>query len=641
MEKLASSTYSWPKEYDTMPKLLERNFKRWGDKGVAFRDKDYGIWNEYTWKDVWENVKYFSLGLISLGLKPADRVAIIGDNEPQWYWAAFAIQSAQGMPVPVFTDAISDEIEYIVDHSDSKFIIARDQEQVDKILLIWDKLPKVEKVIWWYWKGMGKYTQPFLISYDQVKELGKKYEESHPGSFEQNVASVKGDDICYQFYTSGTTGLPKAAMIQHQALIGGTYATLTLCPINERDNILCYLPPAWVGEAMFTTVPHLITGATLCTLEEPETIFTDIREVTPALILGGSRQWEGWASRIRARIDEAGSVERLIYNWLMPVALRVGQAKSRGERIGFFTRIAYSIVDWLLLRAIRDRLGLTKARFASTAGSVTGIDTIAFMTGIGIRLRQIYGSTEGGMLSGHHSYDIRPETVGAPLPGVEIRVSDEGEFLIRSPYAFSGFYKDPEKFREAVRGGWWYSGDAGYVDEDGHLVYMDRVSELAATAGGQKYSPQYIESALRFSPYIRDAISIGEGRDYIAVIINIDYENIGRWAERHHVPYTTFTDLSQKPEVGKLVREDIDRVNEKLPEEIRVRKYVNLHKQFDPDEADLTRTRKLKRPAMEKRYANITEAMYGGQSSVPVASEFTYEDGSKGKVSADLVIYQV
>jgi long-chain acyl-CoA synthetase len=628
-------------EVDTIPKLLKHNFDRWGDKEVAFRDKDYGLWNEYTWKDVYENVKYFSLGLISLGLKPGERAAIIGDNEPQWYWASFAIQAVRAITVALFTDAIPDEIQYIVDHSDSKFIIARDQEQVDKILAVHDKLPKVEKIIWWYSKGMRKYEQSFITSYEQVKDLGKKYEESHPKVFEENIDSAKSDEFANIFYTSGTTGLPKGAMITHQSLIGSAEATLTLFNLNDKDNILCYLPPAWVGEAFFTTVPHLITGAKLNTLEEPETIFNDIYEITPSMILGGPRQWEGWVSKIRAKIEEAGGLEKLVYKTLMPVALKVGKAIEEGEKIPLGRRILQWFVDLILLQAIRDKLGLTKCRFAITAGSVTGTDTMAFMNSIGVRLRQVYGSTEGGMISGHKSDNILTRTIGPPLLGVEVRISGDGEILIRSPYLFSGYHKNQEAYEKTVREGWWLSGDAGRIDEQGHLVYMDRVSELAQVSSGEKYAPQWIESSLRFSPYIKDSITIGEGRGFVTAIINMDYENVGRWAERNHLTYTTYTDLSQKPEVSKLVRQDIDRVNKQLTPMTRIRKYVLLHKEFDPDEADLTRTRKLRRTAMEKRYSDVIEAMYGGKTSIPVTSEFTYEDGRKGKVSAELTIYSV
>jgi len=626
-------------EADTLPKLLKRNFERWGDTEVAFRDKDYGIWNEYTWKDVYENVKHFSLGLLSLGLKPGERSAVIGDNEPQWYWASFAIQAARGTTVALFTDASPDEIQYIVDHSDSRFIIARDQEQVDKLLAVWDKLPKLEKIIWWYSKGMRKYDENFIMSYEQVLELGKKYEESHPGAFEENIDAGKSDEVVNIFYTSGTTGLPKGAMISHQALIGSSETMLTLCDINHKDNALCYLPPAWVGEAFFTVVPHLLTGLKLNTLEEPETVFHDITEITPSMILGGPRQWEGWVSKIRAKIEEAGRLEKFVYSRLMPVALKVGEAMVAGEEIPLWNRIVYRIADWILLDQIRDKLGMTKGRLAVTAGSVTGTDTLAFLNAIGVKLRQVYGSTEGGMVSGHRTDDIRPETVGPPMPKVELKISEDGEILVKSPYLFSGYHKNPEAYAETVRDGWWYSGDAGSIDEQGHLVYMDRLKEMAQLGSGEKYAPQWIESSLRFSPYIKDSITIGEGREFVTAIINMDYENVGRWAEMNHVAYTTFTDLSQKPEVSKLVRQDIDRENRQLTPATRLRKYALLHKEFDPDEADLTRTRKLRRTAVEKRYGDVIEAMYSGKESVSVVSEFTYDDGRKGTVSAELVVH--
>lgn len=626
---------------DTLPKFLKHNYERWGEREVAYRDKDYGIWNEYTWKDVYETVKHIALGLISLGLKPTERVAIIGDNEPQWYWAFFGIQAARGLPAPMFTDSIPTEIEYVVNHSDSKFIFARDQEQVDKILLIRDKLPQVEKVIWWYWKGMRKYEEPWLMSFTELVELGKKYAESHPGLFEEMVAQGKPEDIAYLFYTSGTTGLPKGAYVSHGAMIGSTLATLARAPINEKDHIFGYLPPAWVGEAFFGSVPHLLTGAKMNTLEEPETVFHDIREICPTFLLGGSRQWEGWVSMIRSRIDLASSVERFIYNLLLPVALKVGRAKVQRQKISLFWKVLYQLVDWVILRALRDRLGLSKCNFPVTAGTVCAPVTLEFMNAIGIPVRSYYGSTEGGMLTGHTPDDVRIETVGPPLPGVEIKIAENSEILVRSPYHFSGYHKNPEATEKAIREGWWYSGDAGYFDDDGHLHYLDRVSELAELRSGVKYAPQYIESNLRFSQYIRDAMTIGEDRDYVACIVNMDFENVGRWAERNRVPYTTFTDLSQKPQVGKLVRQDIDRVNKLLPPETRIKKYALLHKEFDPDEADLTRTRKLRRVAMGKRYADIIEALYSDKNSVPVTSEFTYEDGRKGKVSAEVIIYTV
>jgi long-chain acyl-CoA synthetase len=346
-------------------------------------------------------------------------------------------------------------------------------------------------------------------------------------------------------------------------------------------------------------------------------------------------------SKIRAKIEEAGSLEKFVYHRLMPVALKVGEATVAGEKVPLWRRMAYRFVDLILLDPIRDKLGLTKGRFAATAGSVTGTDTTAFLNSLGVRLRQVYGSTEGGMITGHRTDDIQPSTVGPPLPGVEIRISLDGEILVRSPLLFSTYHKNPEAYEETMQDGWWYSGDAGTIDEQGHLIYFDRVKEMAKLASGEKYAPQYIESGLRFSPYIKDVMTVGEERANVTAIINMDYETVGRWAEMNHIPYTTFTDLSQKAEVSKLVRQDIDRVNRQLSPATRIKKYVILHKEFDPDEADLTRTRKLKRTAMEKRYGDVLDAMYGGENSIHVTSEFTYDDGRKGTVSAELIIYTV
>lgn len=630
-------------EEDTLPKLLKRNYERWGDKSVAIRDKDFGIWQEYTWKHEYEQVKYFGLGLISLGLKPGDKVAIIGDNEPEWYWANFAIQAVHGIGVALFTDAIRPEVEFIVNHSDSKFVVARDQEQVDKLLGIWDKLPQVEKVIWWYWKGMSGYTQPFLLGWDKVIEMGRKYDEDHPGMFEELISQTKADDFANIYYTSGTTGLPKGAMCTHRALTGSTQAMLARLPLTEEDNILCFLPPAFIGEAFFGLISHLITGAKLNCLEEPETVHHDLREVAPCLILGGPKQWEGWESMVRAKIEESGMWERLVYKIFMPIGFKVAELSLAGKKPNLFLRFVYWIANLMLLKPIRDYLGLAKTRFPVTAGSVLGVDTFKFFHGLGIKLREVFVSTEGGMISGHKEDDIRPGMLGPALPGVELKIAGDGEILVRSPYVFSGYYKQADLYKDVVdEDGWWHSGDVGYIDDETeHVVYLDRKEALVALPSGVKYVPQYVESQLRFSPYIKDAIVIGgKGKDYVTAIVDIDFSNVGRWAERNRVPYTTFTGLSQKPEVGELVRGDIDRVNEHLPPETRVMKYVCLHKEFDPDEGDLTRTRKLRRHAMEEHYKELVDAMYSDSEEFLMEAPITYEDGRTGVVKAALKIWK-
>jgi long-chain acyl-CoA synthetase len=627
-------------EINTITGLIKANYEKWGESEVAIRDKDFGLWQEYTWKASYEKIKYFCLGLKSLGLEPEDKVAVIGDNEPEWYWAAFATQAGRGIVVPQFTDAIPDELKDLIDFADCKFVVARDQEQVDKILDIKEDLPKVEKVIYWYYKGMRNYTEPFLLRFDHVERMGKEYEKEHPGLFENMVEQVSPEDIANIYYTSGTTGRPKAVMCSHRALIGSARATMSLSNLRERDNILCYLPPAWVGEAYLGSIPHLLTGAKLNIPEEPETVLHDITEILPYMILGGPRQWEGWVSQIRAKIAEAGAIEKEVYNIFMPTALKVADLKLKGKEVPLRLRLLYALADLCLLRQIRDRIGLSNAKFAATAGSVLGEDTFKFIAALGVKLRQVYGSSEGGMISGHLEDDIRVGTVGPPLPGVDVKISDEGEILIKSDYAFSKYYKNPEETSKVLRDGWWYSGDAGNMDDHGHIIFMDRVSELGELKSGDKYAPQYIEGGLRYSTYIKDAMSVGDKtRDYVTAIVIIDFENVGRWAEINRIPYTTFTDLSQKEEVAQLIRADVERVNKALPEIARVRRYALLHKEFDPDEADLTRTRKLKRESLEKRYSELIEALYAGKDEIEVEAEITYQDGKKGTLKTSLNIH--
>ena len=627
---------------DTLPKLLRRNQERWGSR-VAFRDKEFGIWTQYTWGEVYEQVKEFSLGLVSLGLTPGDKVAVIGDNEPQWYWAAYAAYAARGVVVGLFTDASPSEIEYILDHSEATFVVARDQEQVDKLLAVAPKLSRIRRIIWWYPRGMRGYRHPLLMSFQEVAEMGRAYKATHPDLFERLIAESAGQDIANIYYTSGTTGTPKGVMCSHEALIGSTEATLSLVALEADDHILCYLPPAWVGESFLGLIPHLLTGAILHTLEEPETLMQDIREVTPALILGGARQWEGWVSIIQARIADAGWIERTLYRLLLPVGGKVAALRLEGKAPGLLWKGLHLIANALVLRPIRAYLGLTRAKLPATAGTVLGPDTFRFIHSLGIPLHQVYGSTEGGMVTGHRAEDIRWGTVGPPLPGVQVQISPEGEILVKSPYLFSEYWKDAEATRRAFTpDGWWRSGDAGRFDGHGHLVYLDRVSELGELRSGDRYSPQHIESGLRFCPYVRDAMVVGgKTREFVAAVIIIDFSNVGKWAERKRIPYTTYTDLSQRPEVARLIQGEVERLNADLPSPARIQRFVCLSKEFDPDEGDVTRTRKLKRAALTGRYGGLIEAIYRGEETCAVDATVTYQDGRQGVVTTAIRIHSV
>ena len=624
--------------WDTIPKLIKRNYERWGRR-TAMCMKKFGIWQRYSWREYYHTVKHFSLGLINLGLKPGDTVCIIGDNEPEWFWAEFAAQAAGGIATGIFVDSIPSEVQYIASHSDAKFAVVNDQEQTDKFLEIKDELPSLKKIIYWDPKGMRDYDDPTLISFAKVMEMGREYEKSHPDLFEQNVERDKGDDIAFIYYTSGTTGLPKGAALTHRALITTARGFITRYPLNENDDLISNFPAAWVGDSYFATIPHLLTGARLNFPEEPETIAEDTREVGPNFVIYGPRQWEGLVSEIQVKMMDAHPLKRFIYHLFLPVGHKTADAKFQGKTPNLFWRALHRLAYVALFRPLLDRLGLGNVRFAVTGGSVLSLDTFRLIHAIGIELRQNYASTEAGFISSHGKGEINFESVGRPALGTEVRITDEGELLVRSDCIFTGYHKDAEKTVHALRDGWCHTGDAAYVDDKGHLIFLDRLEHMGELSSGLKYAPQYIEGRLRFSPYIKDAMVIGgKDKDFVSAIVNIDFTMVGKWAERHHVPYTTFVDLSQKKEIAELIQQDMARVNSYLPEPARVKRFVLLHKEFDPDEAELTRTRKLRRGFMEERYQALIEAMYKDGQSITVEAPVTYRDGRKGVVSTAIKV---
>jgi long-chain acyl-CoA synthetase len=626
---------------ETIPQLIESNYENWGQR-TAMSMKHRGIWRRYSWKDCYENVKCFSLGLISLGFKPGDVVCIIGDNEPEWFWGEFAAQAAGGIATGIFVDAIPSEVKYVAAHSGAKFAIVNDQEQTDKFLEIEDELPSLKKVIYWDPKGLKNYDDPLLISFAEVISLGQKYEKKHLKLFEQNVKKGKGNDIAFIYYTSGTTGLPKGAVITHKALINTSRGFVDRFPFTGNDDLVSNFPPAWVGDSFFATVPHLLTGARLNFAEEPETIAEDTREVGPDFVIYGPRQWESLVSEIQVKITDANPIKRFFYNLFMPVGYKMADMSFEGKKPDLFWRALYGIAYALLFRPLKDRLGLVKARLAVTGSSVLSLDTFRLIHAIGIELRQNYASTEAGFIASHGKGEIDFQSVGRPASGVEVRVTDEGELLVRSDCIFKEYFKDPEKTAAVVVNGWCRTGDAVNINDQGHLIFMDRVEHMGELASGTKYAPQYIEGRLRFSPYIKDAMVVGgKDRDFVGAIVNMDFAMVGKWAERHSIPYTTFVDLSQKKEVADLVQKDLIRVNSYLPEGSRVRKFVLLHKEFDADEAELTRTRKLRRDFVEQRYKDLIDAIYGEKKNVTVEAPVTYRDGRKGVVSTAIYVRQV
>jgi long-chain acyl-CoA synthetase len=627
--------------WDTIPKLVMRNRQQWGNQTAACM-KNFGIWQRYSWAEYYDNVKYFSLGLVNLGLKTGDVVCIIGDNEPEWFWGEFAVQAAGGIATGIFVDSIPSEVEYITKHSDASFAIVNDQEQTDKFLEIRSNLPRLKKVIYWDPKGLKHYEDPILTSFNEVMKLGRAYEKTHPGLFEQCINNTRAEDTAFIYYTSGTTGLPKGACLSHRSLINTARAFIDRFPLSKDDDLMSNFPAAWVGDSFFATIPHLLTGARLNFPEEPETIAEDTREVGPSFVIYGPRQWESIVSDIQIRMIDAHPLKRFVYNLFMPLGYRMADIRLENKKPNLLWRALYQVAHYLLFRPLKDRLGLSRVRFAVTGSSVLSLDTFRLIHAIGIELRQNYASTEAGYISSHSKGEIRFESIGRPALGTEVRITDEGELLVRSDCMFGGYHKNEDKTKETLVDGWCHTGDAVNIDDSGHLIFMDRLVHMGELRSGVKYAPQYIEGRLRFSPYIKDAMVIGgKDKDFVSAIINMDFGMVGKWAERSRLPYTTFVDLSQKKEVADLVQKDLLRVNSYLPESSRVRKFVLLHKEFDPDEAELTRTRKLRRDFMVERYKELIEAMYKAGSEVKVEAPVTYRDGRKGVVTTSIKVRTV
>ncbi len=625
----------------TLPELIQENSRKWPDV-PAICMKKLGIWQRYAWNEYYQNIKCFSLGMISLGLMPGDVVAIIGDNEPEWFWGEFGVQAAGGIATGIFVDSVLTEVEHIASHSGARFALVNDQEQADKFLELREKLPGIERIIYWDPKGLKNYDEPLLLSFNDVLKAGAEYEKSHPGLFEENISKIKPDDIAFIYYTSGTTGLPKGARLSHRALITTAGAFLDRFPLTEKDDLISNFPAAWVGDSFFATVPHLLSGARLNFPEEPETIAEDTREVGPNFVIYGPRQWESLVSDIQIKMIDAHPFKRFVYHLFMPVGYKIADIKLAGKIPNLFWKGLHRIADALLFHPLKDQLGLSRVRFAVTGSSVLSLDTFRLIHAIGIELRQNYASTEAGYISSHGGGEIRFESVGRPVRGTEIRLTDGGELLVRSNSMFSGYHKNPEKTDGVVRGGWCHTGDAVNIDEYGHIIFLDRLEHMGELSSGIKYAPQYIESRLRFSPYIKDAMVVGgRERDYVSAIINMDFAQVGKWAERNHIAYTTFVDLSQKKEVAELIQKDLMRVNRFLPSLSRARRFVLLHKEFDPDEAELTRTRKLRREFMEKRYSELIESMYNASAEVKVEAPVTYRDGRRGVVTTSIKVREV
>ncbi len=628
---------------ETFPQFLVEKAKLYGDKKTALREKEFGIWQSVSWAEYLEHVKYFCLGLVSMGFEREDTVAIIGDNRPEWVYAELAAQSAGGKSIGIYQDSIVKEVAYIITHSDAKFLIVEDQEQVDKVIELWPELHTVEKVIYYDPKGLRNYTEPYLMYFPEVEALGRAYEQEHPGWFEESVARGKGSDTAILSTTSGTTGYPKLAILTHDNLISMGRNLMEVDPMSDQDEFVSFLPLPWIGEQMMSLACGLQAGFTINFPEEPETVQENIREIGPQTMFSPPRIWENLVSMVQVKIEDTTWFKRKVYDWAIPIGYAMADKRFNKEEPGLGLKLKYKMADWIMFMPIKDHLGLRRIQRAYTGGAALGPDVFRFFHALGVNLKQIYGQTEvSGIAVLHRDGDIKFQSVGTPIPETEVKIAESGEILVKSPAVFVGYYKRPEETEKTLIDGWLHTGDAGYFDEDGHLIVIDRAKDVMTLADGTKFSPQFIENKLKFSPYIREAVVFG-GADlpFVTAMINIDMANVGKWAEKNQLAYTTYTDLAQKPEVYALVRNHVVQANADLPESARIRRFLLLHKELDADDAELTRTRKVRRRFVAERYKDIIAALYGESDHLDVETTITYQDGRTAVIKTRLKIEEL
>jgi long-chain acyl-CoA synthetase len=627
---------------DTFPKLLIEKAKKYGARKIALREKDLGIWQSFTWEEYREKVKYFSLGLISLGFQPGDKISVIGDNKPEWIIAELAAQSAGGYGTGIYQDSILKEVAYIINHSETKFVIAEDQEQVDKILDMLEELPNVRKIIYYDPKGMSKYDSDLLAHFPDVIEMGKRYEKDHPGQFEKNVENTKAEDVAWICTTSGTTGFPKLAMLTHNNLIAMATNLGKFDPKYDTDEFVSFLPLPWVGEQMMAVASGLLFGLTVNFPESVESAQADLREIGPHIMFSPPRVWENMCASVQVKVMDASFLKRLVFNTCLPIGQKWSEYKFEKKVPPFHFRILYTLAYLAVFKALKDRLGFSNIRSATTGGAALGPDTFKFFHALGISLKQIYGQTEiSGISCVHKDTDINPDTMGEPIPETEVRISETGEILSRSPAVFPGYYKQPEETAKTVIDGWLHSGDAGYLTPAGHIVVIDRIKDVMSLIDGVKFSPQFIENKLKFSPYIKEAVTVGHNRDFIIAMICIDFGIVGNWAEKNRVNYTTYTDLASKAEVVDLIQREVEKVNKGLPENAKVKRFVLLYKELDPDDDELTRTRKVRRHFVEEKYKEIIEGMYRGDDSIRIEAIIKFQDGKTSTIRTVMAVKNV
>ncbi|EJC7004519.1 long-chain fatty acid--CoA ligase [Vibrio parahaemolyticus] len=617
---------------DTFPKVLQHNAKHWPEQ-VAMREKEFGIWREFTWQDYENRVKWMALSLQDLGIGEQDVVGLLGDNRPEWVWGELAAHAIKGYSLGIYQDSMHEEVAYLINYAKAKVVIAEDEEQCDKLLELGDEIPSVEYIIYCDPRGMRKYDDPRLIDVEQVYKKGQLIDKADPDKYLNMVAATKGSDLSILCTTSGTTSKPKLAQLHSGTFLDHCAAYLRADPRSPGDNYVSVLPLPWIMEQVYVVGQALISRQIVNFVEEQETMMSDLREIGPNFVLLAPRVWENIVADVSARMMDSTPFKQKMYKLGMSLA---NKALDQGKRS--------KLAEWILLRALRDRLGFSNLSSAATGGAAMGPDTFRYLQAIGVPLKQLYGQTEMcGAYTVHQADDVDYDSVGVAFDNADVKVINPdsngvGEIIAKSTGMFTGYLNNQAAYDEDVQDGWMHTGDAGYFKDSGHLVVIDRLKDMSETSHGDRYSPQFIENKLKFSPFIAEAVVVGKDRPWLSAIICIRYAIVAKWAEQKGIAFTNYTNLSAQPEVYKAIREEVLKVNESLPDAQKISKFILLYKELDADDGELTRTRKVRRGVVAEKYGDIIETIYSAAPKVDVDTVITYQDGTKTRIQTSLVI---
>jgi len=629
----------------SIPDLLARNALKWG-ANTAYREKEYGIWQSWTWIETAEEIRALALGFLALGVSEGDYVAIIGRNRPALYWSMIAAQKLRAIPVPLYQDAVVEEMTYVLDHCGAKYVVCGDQEQVDKVIEVQDKVHTVEHILYLDPRGLRKYDHSRLHALTEVQAEGRAAHERFETEMRRREAEIGYDDTCVMLYTSGTTGRPKGVVLSNRNIIEASKASSEFDKLTHEEQILAYLPMAWVGDFIFSVGQAYWNGFCVNCPERPETMYENLHEIGPTYFFAPPRYFEERITLLLIRMEDAGPLKKWLFDRCVDLAKRVGPDLLDGRPVSAWDRFKYRLGNLLIYGPVRNRAGMTHVRVAYTAGEAIGPEIFEFWRALGINLKQLYGQTEASVfITQQPDHEVRADTVGVPSPGVELKIDEAGEVHYRSPGVFVEYYKNPESTAKTKDpDGWVATGDAGFIDpETGHLRIIDRAKDVGKMADGALFAPKYVENKLKFFPNILEAVVFGAGRETCTAFINIDLTAVGNWAERNNIAYASYQELAQHPQVYAMIQDHIEEVNRSVAADemlsgCQVHRFLILHKELDADDGELTRTRKVRRAIIGEKFDDLVAALYDGSDSVYTETEVTYEDGRKGKIKATLRI---